>query len=93
MNFVGGGLKLKGAQIEKKKKKKKEKTIPSETAKKIESIEMTEAERVFLERKKQKRIEELEKQNLKSHKQKVEEFNAKLDKIPEHYDIPKVGPG
>lgn len=26
----------------------------------------------------------------KSHRQRVEEFNAKLDNLSEHYDIPKV---
>lgn len=30
---------------------------------------------------------------LKSHRQKVENFNKKLANLPEHNDIPKVGPG
>lgn len=29
----------------------------------------------------------------KTHKQRVAEFNEKLSKLSEHYDIPKVGPG
>ena len=29
----------------------------------------------------------------KSHKEKVSEFNNKLEQLSEHYDIPKVGPG
>jgi hypothetical protein len=27
------------------------------------------------------------------HRQKVENFNKKLANLPEHNDIPKVGPG
>jgi protein FAM32A len=29
----------------------------------------------------------------KSHKERVAEFNAYLEKLSEHHDIPKVGPG
>jgi protein FAM32A len=29
----------------------------------------------------------------KSHKEKVADFNRKLEELSEHYDIPKVGPG
>jgi len=28
-----------------------------------------------------------------SHREKVEEFNRFLDELPEHFDIPRVGPG
>ena len=28
-----------------------------------------------------------------NHREKVEQFNKKLAKLPEHFDIPKVGPG
>jgi protein FAM32A len=28
-----------------------------------------------------------------SHRQKIEEYNKKLANLPEHNDIPKVGPG
>jgi len=35
----------------------------------------------------------LEKNIAKSHRQKIDEFNEKLSKLSEHYDIPKVGPG
>lgn len=28
-----------------------------------------------------------------SHRQKIENFNKKLANLPEHNDIPKVGPG
>ena len=29
----------------------------------------------------------------KSHKERVAEFNNKLEQLSEHHDIPKVGPG
>ena len=28
-----------------------------------------------------------------TYREKVEDFNRKIAKMPEHYDIPKVGPG
>ncbi len=33
------------------------------------------------------------KQATKSHRERVNEFNAYLEKLSEHHDIPKVGPG
>jgi len=35
----------------------------------------------------------LDKNIAKSHRQKIDDFNEKLAKLSEHYDIPKVGPG
>lgn len=29
----------------------------------------------------------------KGHRAKIEDFNKALANLPEHYDIPKVGPG
>ena len=29
----------------------------------------------------------------KSHKDKVDSFNAYLDSLSEHHDMPKIGPG
>lgn len=29
----------------------------------------------------------------KSHKERVDEFNSYLEKLPEHNDIPRIGPG
>lgn len=28
-----------------------------------------------------------------THREKLEKFNKNLNKLPEHFDIPKVGPG
>jgi protein FAM32A len=37
--------------------------------------------------------EKVAKLAMKSHRQRVEEFNQHLASLTEHYDIPKVGPG
>ncbi|RDX51054.1 DUF1754-domain-containing protein [Lentinus brumalis] len=50
----------------------------------------------------EKRFEEVQRKRLaekvarlanKSHKDRVNEFNTKLELLSEHHDIPKVGPG
>ncbi|KAL4241836.1 Protein FAM32A [Abortiporus biennis] len=50
----------------------------------------------------EKRFEEVQKRRLaekvarlvgKTHKDRVNEFNSKLEALSEHHDIPKVGPG
>lgn len=37
--------------------------------------------------------ERVAKQAMKSHRERVNEFNAYLANLSEHHDIPKVGPG
>eukprot|EP00826_Nyctotherus_ovalis_P050958 TRINITY_DN631_c0_g1_i17.p2 TRINITY_DN631_c0_g1~~TRINITY_DN631_c0_g1_i17.p2 ORF type:complete len:109 (-),score=36.48 TRINITY_DN631_c0_g1_i17:126-452(-) len=37
-----------------------------------------------------KRIDETLK---KTHREKIDEYNKKLAKLPEHFDIPRIGPG
>jgi protein FAM32A len=53
----------------------------------------TEAERRHDERvaKEEKRL--IAKMAAKTHREKVQEFNAYLAKLSEHHDIPRVGPG
>ncbi|GAA5955478.1 hypothetical protein JCM8115_006766 [Rhodotorula mucilaginosa] len=53
----------------------------------------TEAERRFEEVQRKRLLDKAAKQALKSHKERVAEFNEKLENMSEHYDIPKVGPG
>ncbi|GAA5986641.1 hypothetical protein JCM10908_003834 [Rhodotorula pacifica] len=53
----------------------------------------TEAERRFEEVQRKRLLDKAAKQALKSHKDRVAEFNEKLENMSEHYDIPKVGPG
>lgn len=51
---------------------------------------MTKAERAFLEKKEKMAAKRILEKASKSHKKRVEEFNAHLDSLSEHYDIPKV---
>jgi protein FAM32A len=53
----------------------------------------TESERRYREVMLQRQKERLQKRACKGLREKVEEFNAKLSQLPEHFDIPKVGPG
>ncbi|KAG2194467.1 hypothetical protein INT46_004837 [Mucor plumbeus] len=43
--------------------------------------------------KRQRQMERVSKAAAKSHKDRVQEFNHKLEQLSEHHDIPKVGPG
>ena len=54
---------------------------------------MTESEKRFLEVQRQRQRDRIEKNLLLTHREKIEQFNGKLEKLPEHFDIPKVGPG
>ncbi|KFA55085.1 hypothetical protein S40293_03533 [Stachybotrys chartarum IBT 40293] len=62
------------------------------------SRRMTESERQF-EALKKKRLMDLAEasggrpQLLKTHKERVEQFNTYLSKLSEHHDMPKIGPG
>jgi protein FAM32A len=53
----------------------------------------TEAEKRFEETKRRRLAERVEKLAHKTHKERVQEFNAHLETLSEHHDIPKVGPG
>ncbi|KAI8372886.1 uncharacterized protein BYT42DRAFT_594784 [Radiomyces spectabilis] len=103
----GGSLKFKGGGSPSiKKKKKKSKSDKEKLARAIEGsrsesgspqpvkvIEKTEAERKFEEIQRKRQMERVAKAAMKSHKEKVIDFNNKLEQLSEHYDIPKVGPG
>ncbi|KAI1789827.1 hypothetical protein LXA43DRAFT_1019761 [Ganoderma leucocontextum] len=53
----------------------------------------TAAERRFEETQRKRLAEKVARLASKSHKDRVSEFNAKLEALSEHHDIPKVGPG
>ncbi|RDB29069.1 Protein FAM32A [Hypsizygus marmoreus] len=53
----------------------------------------TEAEQRFEEVQKRRLAERVAKMATKTHKDRVNEFNAHLESLSEHHDIPKVGPG
>ncbi len=54
---------------------------------------MTESERRYLEVQRQRQQQRIDGKLALNHREKIEEFNKKLSKLPEHFDIPKVGPG
>lgn len=54
---------------------------------------MTSSELKFKEISRKRLEEKAEKIALKSHKERVAEFNSYLERLSEHHDIPKVGPG
>ncbi|POW11187.1 hypothetical protein PSTT_05429 [Puccinia striiformis] len=134
----GGGLKLKGADLGKKKRKKKKSSLSTSMLDKdksnytelarsfIESssslqkqklreegrvtseeprestsssigtpvnitrVEKTRAEIKFEETQKMRLLEKAKKQALKTHKDRVADFNTRLENQSEHFDIPKV---
>ncbi|KAK9768245.1 hypothetical protein K7432_001267 [Basidiobolus ranarum] len=96
---VKGSLKLKGAGITKKKKKKSDKKLLEA----LEDVEnettsvpirtKTAAELKYEAIQRQRQKDKISQAATRSHKEKVAEFNAKLESLSEHYDIPKVGPG
>ncbi|KAH9982841.1 hypothetical protein BGW80DRAFT_1265242 [Lactifluus volemus] len=53
----------------------------------------TAAEKRFQEVQRKRLAEKVKKLAGKTHKDRVHEFNAKLEALSEHHDIPKVGPG
>lgn len=53
----------------------------------------TQAQKMFDERRLKKLPEKIKKNLNVTFKQRFETFNKALSKLPEHYDIPKVGPG
>jgi len=53
----------------------------------------TAAEKRFDAMKLKRLPEKIEKETKITFKNKYEEFSKNLNKLPEHYDIPKVGPG
>ncbi|KAK7064080.1 hypothetical protein R3P38DRAFT_2822293 [Favolaschia claudopus] len=53
----------------------------------------TDAERRFEEVQRERLAQKVAKLANKTHKDRVSEFNAHLESLSEHHDIPKVGPG
>ncbi|KAI0068136.1 DUF1754-domain-containing protein [Artomyces pyxidatus] len=53
----------------------------------------TAAERRFQQVQRKRLADKVKKMANTTHKDRVHEFNAKLESLSEHHDIPKVGPG
>jgi len=72
-----------------------EKTDEEEAPPKLPRLEeaKTPAERRFEEAQRRREEQEARKLGARSHRERVDEFNKQLDRLPTHFDIPKVGPG
>ncbi|KAI0031401.1 hypothetical protein K488DRAFT_86835 [Vararia minispora EC-137] len=53
----------------------------------------TEAEKRFQAAQRKRLSDKIKREAGKTHKDRVHEFNQKLEALSEHHDIPKVGPG
>ena len=51
---------------------------------------LTESERRYEEVRRQRLADKVRKEAKKSHKERVQEFNEKLEGMSEHYDLPRV---
>ncbi|XP_033121325.1 protein FAM32A-like [Anneissia japonica] len=101
---AGGSLKLKGVSdlgIKKKKKKSKKfqkfkEQVPTvqdstdEAPSALKRDRRTPAEIAFERVQEKRKAQRILEKAQKKHKERVEEFNQNLDKLSEHYDIPKV---
>ncbi|KAK9479346.1 hypothetical protein V1514DRAFT_341900 [Lipomyces japonicus] len=101
-NVLGGGLRLKGGKVEKKKKKKikrdqDQKVTSPGHDKPLERVSAndgkTETEKKFEEIQRKRLEKQLEGKAAKSYKEQVEEYNKYLGSLSEHHDMPKIGPG
>ncbi|KAJ2893101.1 hypothetical protein GGI21_001577 [Coemansia aciculifera] len=87
-----GALKLKKKPLFKKKKPEKKKRVVV-NAPSSSSSSRTDAEKRHEDILMKRKMERIEKMAEKSYRDRVKEFNEKLERAPEHHDMPKVGPG
>ncbi|XP_033636388.1 protein FAM32A-like [Asterias rubens] len=102
---AGGTLKLKGIGDLGSKKKKKKKKISKQIIDQIsttadddnsgeikeqERDRRTPAEKAFAKIQESRQTQRILEKAQKKHKDRVNEFNSKLDTLTEHFDIPKV---
>ncbi|KAJ1671204.1 hypothetical protein GGF44_001709 [Coemansia sp. RSA 1694] len=87
-----GPLKLKKTKgLFKKSKKKKSTTKKEEIA--SANVIRTDAEKRHDDILMKRKMDRIDKMSEKSYRDRVKEFNEKLERAPEHHDMPKVGPG
>lgn len=53
----------------------------------------TETERKYEEVRRKRLRERLQRDGVKTHKERVEDLNKYLSRLSEHHDMPKIGPG
>ncbi|KAI9444851.1 DUF1754-domain-containing protein [Lactarius indigo] len=91
----GGSLKLKGVAeggvVKKKKKPKSDQTAKGAIQDEEHSDDKkTAAEKRFQEVQRKRLADKVKKLAGKTHKDRVHEFNSKLEALSEHHDIPKM---
>ncbi|ORX39250.1 hypothetical protein BD324DRAFT_618999 [Kockovaella imperatae] len=79
------------AEISQKEKERERET--QEVEERPTGRKMTDAERRFEEIQRKRREERALKNAKMSHKDRVQEFNQRLDSLSEHHDMPRIGPG
>lgn len=104
--FTGGALSFKGDKKKKKKKakKKKQSLTKHQVVNHADTLieqqeqqeqddnnnEMTDAEKKAYKKKQERELQELTMVAQKSHRERIEEFNSKLNELTELNDIPRV---
>ncbi|CAK1355696.1 uncharacterized protein RHO25_000635 [Cercospora beticola] len=68
-------------------------TSKSPDATEITTYGKTEAQRRYEERRKKRLEERLQREGVKTHKERVQELNKYLSTLSEHNDMPRIGPG
>ncbi|CAL3963345.1 hypothetical protein PZA11_000993 [Diplocarpon coronariae] len=53
----------------------------------------TASERAYEEMRRKRLHDRLQREGVKTHKERVEELNKYLSKLSEHHDMPRIGPG
>eukprot|EP00708_Paratrimastix_pyriformis_P006367 GAFH01005640.1.p1 GENE.GAFH01005640.1~~GAFH01005640.1.p1 ORF type:complete len:175 (+),score=13.77 GAFH01005640.1:15-539(+) len=79
-------------QNKRAREEEREEQLEAHAAATYDSL-LTPAEREYQRRLKEREELTIAKKAVKSHRQRIEEFNAHLASLSEHHDIPKVGPG
>ncbi|KAE9366090.1 DUF1754-domain-containing protein [Stipitochalara longipes BDJ] len=88
-----------GKEIEKRKAKDGEEEAEGERDGVDRELEergndgKTASERAYEEMRRKRLHERLQKEGVKTHKEKVEELNKYLSNLSEHHDMPRIGPG
>ncbi|KAI8321482.1 DUF1754-domain-containing protein [Martensiomyces pterosporus] len=93
----GGKRKKKSSKPKKDEKEEArteaERTEAERTEAQRTEVVRTEAEKKYDDVRMKRRLERIEKFAEKSYRDRVKDFNEKLERAPEHHEMPKVGPG
>ena len=86
-----------GTGVQKYEPKKKEQIVQKEATEEkqviTKELKKTASQLSFEIVQKRRMTEKINEKLQTTYKQKIEQFNKGLNNLPEHFDIPKVGPG